>query len=46
MHEEWKRLGDILQGKYFVNNPKKAVPSYPDWWEELIHDEYGAQKVK
>ena len=43
MHEEWKRLGDILQGKYFINNPKKAVPSYPDWWKELIHDEYGAR---
>jgi len=43
MHEEWKRLGDILQGKYFINNPKKAVPSYPDWWKELIQDEYGAQ---
>jgi dipeptidase len=44
MHEEWKKLGDILQGKYFVNNPKKAVPSYPNWWNELISTEQSVQK--
>lgn len=44
MHEEWKRLGDILQGKYFLNNPKKAVPPYPDWWDELISTEQSVQK--
>jgi len=44
MHEEWKHLVDILQGKYVVNNPHKAVPPYPEWWEELIHDEYGSKQ--
>lgn len=36
MNEDWKQLGDLLQAKYNANNPRKAIPAYPDWWNELI----------
>ncbi len=44
MHEEWKRLGDMLLAKYNANNPRDAVPEYPDWWKKLISSEHDSNK--
>ena len=44
MHEEWKRLGDMLLAKYNANNPRDAVPEYPDWWKKLISNEHDSNK--